>query len=84
MPPPPWARGEMHDFLDGRLSEYRQLQEQKQYTHFWARLFEDWFKQWPEESLLFPDKPKGEPLTQNENNELSAAMKTRRGVRQLT
>ena len=83
MPPPPWARGEI-DFLESRLSEYRQLQQQKQYTHFWARLFEDWFKQWPEASLLFPDKPKEEPLTQKENEELSAATKTRRGVRQLT
>jgi len=76
MLPLPWARGEMHEFLESQLLEYRQLQQQKQYTHFWARLFEDWFKQWPEESLLFPDKAKGELLTQKEKDELSAATKT--------
>ncbi|KAM6493725.1 hypothetical protein JOM56_010086 [Amanita muscaria] len=78
MPPQPWATKEQVDLLESRLPEYRQLQPTKQYTHFWARLYEIWFKQWPEESLLFPDKIAGVALTNEENEQLGIAQKARR------
>lgn len=80
MPPQPWATKEENEFLEEQLTKYRQLQATKQYTHFWARLFEDWFKQWPEVSKLFPDKA-GETLTTEENDQLGNAQKARRRVR---
>lgn len=80
MPPTTWAEGEQLDFLERRLPEYRQLQPTKKYTHFWARLFEDWFKKWPEELMVFPDKPEGAALTEEENELLGNAQKARRQV----
>lgn len=81
MPPLPWATKEQAELLENKLVEYRKLQPSKHYTHFWAQLYEDWFKRWPEESSLFPDKPKEAVLTEEENEQLGTAKKIRRKVR---
>ena len=80
MPQRPWALGEQHRFLSDRLPEYRIVQPTKVYTGFWPRLYEDWFKEYPERNTLFPGKPINEPLTDKEEIQLGSALRVRRGV----
>lgn len=80
MPPLPWATKEEAEFLENKLAEYQIVQETKHYTHFWARLFEDWFTQWPEQPRLFSNNAEG-ILTIEENEQLGKAQKIRRRVR---
>jgi hypothetical protein len=75
MPRQSWATEEQLDLLESQLSKYRQLQPSKQYHQFWVQLFEEWFQKWPEQPLVFPHREVGAALTQEETEQLGAAMR---------
>jgi hypothetical protein len=70
MPTILWATSEQLEWLLGRLPGYLEAQKVKKYTDFWATLFEDWFKEWPELAIQFPGKQQNE-LTTEEHEALS-------------
>lgn len=78
MPKRSWASHEQSEFLYSHLPKYLEAQPKKDYNSFWSRLFEDWFAEWPERRVLFPNKS---VLTIEEEVALGSAQKERREVR---
>lgn len=66
---------EQYAWLMPRLSEYRQLPITKEKA-FYARLGDDWLKEWPERDVLWPDLEEL-PLTKDQECELMSAEKQR-------
>ncbi|KAF8069151.1 hypothetical protein FPV67DRAFT_1669174 [Lyophyllum atratum] len=79
MPGPRWTTEAQYEFLDSRLKEYLEAQDVKgpRYTNFWASLYEDWARQYPENTVLFPEKLIAD-YTPDETQLLKRAIKARR------
>ncbi|KAG1731318.1 uncharacterized protein EDB91DRAFT_1252179 [Suillus paluster] len=58
MPAARWTSNVQTEWLQERLPQYlTEHLKEKDYSRFWLTLIRDWFKQFPEEAVVFPDIP---------------------------
>lgn len=58
MPAARWTSDVQMEWLQERLPQYlTEHVKEKDYSRFWPTLIGDWFKQFPEEAVIFPDIP---------------------------
>jgi hypothetical protein len=76
-----WTSKEQEKFLLEYLEKYRGCAPTKDYDEFWAEVYEEFFKRWPETKAQWPNRLDGEtPLTLNEEAQLATAIQVRRVV----
>ncbi|KAJ8582082.1 hypothetical protein M405DRAFT_868128 [Rhizopogon salebrosus TDB-379] len=74
-----WTSKEQEKFLLEYLEKYRGCAPTKDYDEFWAEVYEEFFKRWPETKAQWPNRLDGEtPLTLNEEAHLATAIQVRR------
>ena len=79
MAPVSWATVEQTTYLEARIPAYEAVRPTKIFGGFWASLFEDWFKTYPEHSVLFPTKAESD-LTEEDKSEIGKAIEVQRQV----
>ncbi|KAG1842058.1 hypothetical protein F4604DRAFT_1939052 [Suillus subluteus] len=58
MPPAKWTTTEQYLWLQEQFPEYTALHDgDKEYMHFWPKIYLHWFRRWPERAILFPGIP---------------------------
>ncbi|KAG1864823.1 hypothetical protein F4604DRAFT_1928632 [Suillus subluteus] len=58
MLPAKWTTTEQYLWLQEQFPEYTTLHDgDKEYTHFWPKIYLHWFRRWPERAILFPGIP---------------------------
>jgi hypothetical protein len=78
--PATWTTDEQVVFLKEELLKFLTAQRQECTPQYLKELMEQWFTRWPERDILFPDAGDA-PLTSEENENLAAAVATRKKVR---
>lgn len=80
MPSPLWCTEAQTTFLESRLQEYKSFQEVGSYVTFWPTLYEEWFQEYPERGVLWPDQSLLEELSADNKVLLGKAITRRRDV----
>ena len=55
MAPSCWATPEQQEWLEKRITAFRQHQDSCIVACFWPEVFRDWFEVYPERDALYPD-----------------------------
>ena len=80
MPASQWTTMEQAEWLQERLPQYMtEHLKDKDYSHFWPVLHAEWFKQFPEEAVTFPDIPT-DTLLAEQNAAVDTAKAKRKSV----
>lgn len=80
MPAARWTTKEQTEWLQERLAQYiTEHTKDKDYSHFWPVLNAEWFKQFPEEAVMFPDIP-ADTLSAEQNLTVDEAKTKRKTV----
>ncbi|KAG1861287.1 hypothetical protein F4604DRAFT_1684098 [Suillus subluteus] len=72
-----WVTAEQKAFLQGLYSEFLKVQLQATLSAFWTEVYCSWFEKWPEISVVYPDVPNRESLTDEQNKLLGIAVTKR-------
>ena len=78
MAPDRWATPEQREWLEARVTVFRQHQDNCIVARFWTEAFRDWFEAYPEREALYPGFYG--PLNEQETAQLSEKTKKRKKV----
>ncbi|KIK32548.1 hypothetical protein CY34DRAFT_18965 [Suillus luteus UH-Slu-Lm8-n1] len=72
-----WVTTEQKAFLQELYSEFLKAQLHSTLSAFWTEVYRGWFEKWPEISVIYPDVPNHESLTDEQKKTLGVAVKKR-------
>jgi hypothetical protein len=76
-----WATPEQEEFLLSFMSEFHESATTKNYNDFFTCISALWFKRWPEEHVIFKDKPDDYVCTTEDIKALAGAVENCQQVR---
>jgi hypothetical protein len=79
MPGKSWTTKEQDEFLEEYHEKYKEAKKTMCYDKFWPLVDEAWFKKYPENDILFPDRLITD-LTEIEQDSLRNAFQKRQSV----
>ncbi|KAG2050952.1 hypothetical protein BDR06DRAFT_1010891 [Suillus hirtellus] len=72
-----WVTTEQKVFLQELYSKFLNAQLHSTLSTFWTEVYRGWFEKWPEISVIYPDVPNHESLTDEQKKLLGVAVKKR-------
>ncbi|KAG2030869.1 hypothetical protein BDR03DRAFT_986800 [Suillus americanus] len=75
-----WATPEQEEFLLSFMSEFRESAATKNSNNFFTRIGALWFKRWPEEHVIFKDKPDDYVRTTEDIKAVAGAVETHQQI----
>lgn len=75
-----WVTTEQKAFLQELYNEFLKAQLHSTLSAFWTEVYRGWFEKWPEISVIYPDVPNHESLTDEQKKTLGVAVKKRQQV----